>query len=372
MLIPKLIGLNSRDSKASAGLRFSTKTAARFLFTETAARFRVGVATAFAVVSLLGLFCHTTVGQKAPDNAKIVQIAQPVATPAEDARYRIGPGDVLAILVRKAPELSLEAVRVDQRGMIRIPMIEGEIQAACRTENELGSQIATLYLEYKKAPNVDVFVREFQSRPVAVIGAVNAPGQFRLQRQVRLLELLSFAGGPSVAAGRTINVIHTGGPNVCGEPEAAAGTGISERMAIYRLNETLAGSAISNPFVMPGDMVSIPEADQVFVVGDVVSPRPISLKDKPITVSRAVAMAGGPQRDSKTSRIRIIRQTADGTGRQEIFVDLKAIEKQKSEDVMLMPNDIVNVPSSAGKSLLQALQGAIAPAISQGTIRAIP
>src|SRR5215831_19095327 len=51
---------------------------------------------------------------------------------ANDLRYRIGAGDVLNIQVRKAPELS-GIVRVDQRGMIRIPMIEGDVQAACLT-----------------------------------------------------------------------------------------------------------------------------------------------------------------------------------------------------------------------------------------------
>src|SRR6267142_2564321 len=64
---------------------------------------------------------------------------------ADDKRYRIGPGDVLAVFVRKSPELSLDAVRVDQRGMIRLPMIDGDVSAACRTESELAVQITSLY-----------------------------------------------------------------------------------------------------------------------------------------------------------------------------------------------------------------------------------
>ena len=303
-------------------------------------------------------------------------MASRIATPnasATDARYRIGPGDVLAIIVRKAPELSLEAVRVDQRGMIRIPMIEGEVAAACKTESELASQVTTLYLQYKRNPSVDVFVRDFQSRPVSVIGAVNAPGQFRLQRQVRLLELLSFAGGPSPNAGRIIDIIHTGGPNICEKGAVeSADANLGQELGVLKLNDTLKGKEDANPLVRPGDIVSLPEADQAFVIGHVYAPRAIFLKDKPITVSRAIAMAGGPQRDSKTSRIRIIRQLGDGTTKTEIIVDLRAIEHQQAVDIALMPNDIVDVPSSAGKSILQALQGAIAPALSQSTIRAIP
>jgi polysaccharide export outer membrane protein len=316
-------------------------------------------------------FCMTVVGQQNSAPTATSEVASLKGT-ADDTRYRIGPGDVLAVVVRKAPELS-GAVRVDQRGMIRLPMIDGEVNAACRTESELATVIATLYLEYKNNPSVEVFVSEFQSRPVAVIGAVNTPGQFRLQRQVRLLELLSFAGGPSVAAGRVLNVIHTGGPSVCqhdaSENEAVAAL---QGLGVFKLNDTLKGKEEANPFVQPGDIVSLPEADQVFVVGYVYSPRAISLKDKPITVSRAIAMAGGPQRDSKTSRIRIVRQTADGEKKQEILVDLKAIAREKAEDITLLPNDIVEVPSSTGKIILNALTGAVAPALSQLPVRAMP
>jgi polysaccharide export outer membrane protein len=291
----------------------------------------------------------------------------------DDSRYRIGPGDVLAIIVRKAPELSQEAVRVDQRGMIRIPMIKGEINAACRTESELANQVATLYLEYKNDPSVEVFVREFQSRPVSVIGAINSPGQFRLQRQVRLLELLSFAGGPAATAGRVINVIHAGGPNICEKgPSSEEADANSQGIAVFKLNDTLKGKEDANPFVQPGDIVQLPEADQVFVVGYVMSPRAIPLKDKQITVSRAVAMAGGPQRESKTSKIKIVRQIGDGQAKQEIIVDLGAIQKQKAVDVVLFPDDIVEVPSSTGKIILSALTGSLAPMLTQGAIRAIP
>jgi polysaccharide export outer membrane protein len=291
-----------------------------------------------------------------------------------DTRYRIGAGDVLAIIVRKAPELSSDAVRVDQRGMIELPMIKGQLTAACKTEAELSEQIATLYREFKNDPSVQVFVREFQSRPVAVIGSINSPGQFRLQRRVRLLELLSFANGTSERAGRTVEVIHGSGPDICEKPsgedkDAKPGEGIS----YYKLSEVLKGLDSANPFVRPGDIVNIPEADVVFVYGHVIQPRAIALKDRQVTVSWAIAMAGGPQRDAQTDRIRIIRQASDGSGgKQEIPVNLPAIEKKNAPDIVLLPNDIVAVGTSTTKTILGILQGAVAPAISQGAIRAIP
>jgi len=210
---------------------------------------------------LLTAAAQTAAAQPATESAA-VRIPNKLV-PVDDTRYRIGPGDVLGIVVRKAPELSLEAVRVDQRGMIRIPMIDDEVMAACRTENDLATQIADLYRAYKNFPSVNVFVREFQSRPVSVIGAVNVPGQFRLQRQVRVLELLSFAGGPSAAAGRIIDIIHTGGPDVCGDPNAPEVAAASiDNLGVLQLNDTLKGREGSNPFVKAGDIISLPEADQ--------------------------------------------------------------------------------------------------------------
>jgi polysaccharide export outer membrane protein len=319
---------------------------------------------------LLAIFSMTIAAQQPPSASGASRIDGP-STSVGDTRYRIGAGDVLTIQVRKTPELS-GIVRVDQRGMIRIPMIEGDVQAACRTESELSEQIATLYLQYKKNPSVEVFVTEFQSRPVAVIGAVNAPGQFRLQRQVRLNEMLTFAGGPATRAGRTINIIHTGGPSICRtETEAEKADPVKE-LSFFRLAETMQGKEGANPFILPGDIVAIPEAEQVFIIGHVAAPQAIFLRDKPITVSRAIATAGGTARDASTSRVRIIRQGGDGVSKQEIFVDLKAVLKLQAEDIALMPNDIVEVGGSASKTILGALTGAIAPALTQVPVRMIP
>jgi polysaccharide export outer membrane protein len=328
------------------------------------------------IVAVLILCCYAggsrVSAQQSIGQAPMVKVAdRPAST--DDTRYRIGAGDVLTVVVRKAAELS-GTVRVDQRGMIRLPMIDGEIFAACKTETELASIITNHYLEYKKSPNVDVFVTEFQSRPVAVIGAVGSPGQFRLQRQVRLLELLSLAGGPAPRAGRTVNIIHAGGVNICQmeDPNRTAGTEPGQELVTYLLNDTLKGVEGANPFVRPGDIISLPEADQVFIIGHVMSPQAISLRDKPITISRAIAMSGGPARDAKTSKIRITRQDGDGGAKTQFLVDLSAVLKQKAIDIPLMANDIVEVPSSTGKTILNTLQGAIAPALSQVPVRAIP
>lgn len=290
--------------------------------------------------------------------------------PSMDSRYRIGPGDVLEVRVSRAPELSRDGVRVDQRGMIRMPMWNDDVPAACLTEGELAAAIAKIYLKYKTAPHVDVFVKEFQSQPVAVTGAVKSASNFKLQRQVRLLELLSFAGGPSDAAGQTVQVVHAGGPNLC-DKRSDAGAHELGGLVSYKLEETLRGVPDANPYIRPGDIVRVLEADQVFVVGNVLRPTIIPLKE-PITVSQAIAYAGGTAPSTKKDKVRIIRQTPGSTTKQELFIDLGAIEKRKAEDVALLANDIVDVPISGTKSFLRSLVGTIAPAVSQMPVRVIP
>jgi polysaccharide export outer membrane protein len=311
---------------------------------------------------------------KAQPTVGAIPSSSPAATSVtEDTRYRIGPGDVLSIFVRKSAELSVEAVRVDQRGMIHIPMIDHDVPAACKTESELAADIKTLYLEYKTNPGVEVFIKSYNSQPVAVVGAVDKPGQFQLFRRVRLLELISLAGGQTDKAGRVINVIHAGGPNICAKDAAGnIAKAEAQSLSVFKLNDTLNGLEEANPFIRPGDVISLPEADRVYVVGYVFAPISIALKDKPITVSRAIAMAGGPQRDASTSKVRIIRQTGNGESKQEIAVDLKAILKLKAEDVTLVPNDIVEVGASTSKQLINMLTGTLPAVLSQGVVRAVP
>lgn len=289
--------------------------------------------------------------------------------PKADDRYRIGPGDVLDIRVFNRPQLSREAVRVDQAGVIQMPLIEGDIRAACLTEGELAKEIARLYLKYQRHPYVNVFVKEYSSTPVAVIGAVDKPGRFQLQRRVRLLELLAFAGGQTDRAGARVQLARTGSISTCDAP-AAGGTvasaeesEVSESVFYFNLKDTLRGDEKSNPYVRPGDIVNLPEADEAFVVGNVFKPQAITLKE-PITVGQAIAKAGGTLPATKSNGIRIIRQTPGSTEKKIITVDLAAINKHRAEDVMLQANDIVEVPTSSGKKIMNSILGAITPAFS--------
>lgn len=307
----------------------------------------------------------TTINQKPPG----LPVPRNVISASTADRYRIGPGDVLDIRIVNRPNLSRDNVRVEGDGTIRMPLIEGSIQAACLTESELSKQITTGYLKFYRNAQVDVFIKEYRSTQVAILGQVNDQSRFMLQRRIKLLELLTYAKGPTAQAGQTINVIHSDTAFQCvSDPNKDE---INAGLSSYRLAATLQGDEKANPYLENGDIVTLPEADQVYVVGNVLTPRFILLKE-PVTLTRAIAMSGGLAKDTKKDKIRIVRQEPGSPTKKEIYVDLSAIEKKQAEDIALVANDIVDVPVSGTKSMIRSVVTGLGTSATQMPLRVIP
>lgn len=279
-----------------------------------------------------------------------------------DESYRIGPGDVLDILVSKHTDYSRAGVRVDNNGLIQIPRDDVELKAACKTVREIANEIKDRYRRYLRNPYVYVEVKEFQSQPVAVIGAVNSPGRFQLQRRVKLLELLTFVNGPSERAGGSIQIIRTPQAAMCDStPADSLETATGEILIAYNLMDTLKAEEGANPYVRPGDIIRISDAEQAYMIGAVKSSAPITLKE-PVTLSEAIARAGGLAPEANSEKIRIIRQVKGTTTKTEIVANLKAINKRQQEDILLQANDVIDVPGpSGGKKFLDGLMKTLVP-----------
>jgi polysaccharide export outer membrane protein len=330
-------------------------------------------------LAILLVFCQASIRAQAPSAA--VTTGSTAATQSSgnlisaDAHYRIGPGDVLDVKVFGKPQFDRLAVKVDPRGMIRMPLVKEEIRAACRTEDELAAEVTTVLKEYVRAPEVTVQIKEYQSEPVAVLGAVRSPSRFQLQRRVRLLELITFVNGPAENAGPTIQVVHMGPLASCAASSASSNSenpeSLGSQIDYYKLSETLRGEEKANPYLRAGDVVSIAKADEVYVVGNVVRPTAIGLNE-PLTVSRAIAIAGGTLIDTKKTEIHVIRQTPGTTEKKDIVVNLEAVNRHEAEDLVLVANDIIDVPASGGKRFLRSLLGAVVPTISQLPVKVIP
>src|SRR5688500_14425568 len=150
------------------------------------------------------------------------QAAKDAVINAKEQRYRIGYQDTLEIIVFRHPQLS-GSYAINPDGTIFLPRLDAPILAGCKTELELKNEITEAYKkDYLKNQFVSVRVADQKSQAFGVMGAVQKPGYYYINRKVHLLELLTMAGGPdSELAGTQLIVARTGGSTSCREKTAA-------------------------------------------------------------------------------------------------------------------------------------------------------
>jgi len=116
------------------------------------------------------------------------------ATSPGSATYQIGVQDVIEIVVFKVPELT-RSVQVSDSGTINLPLI-GEMQAAGLTSQEIERELTRrLGVTYLKNPQVNIYVKEYNSQRVTVEGAVRSPGVFPIRGKMTLMQALASSGG---------------------------------------------------------------------------------------------------------------------------------------------------------------------------------
>ena len=282
--------------------------------------------------------------------------------------YLLGPGDVIDVRVFGQPDLNAIA-EVDSDGNISsLPFLETPIRAKCRTEKEIQKDIATAYSKYIKGPQVSVRITERKSRqPATVFGAVRAPTRLVMVRKVRLNEIVAASGGFTERASGTIQILHTE-PVMCPEPgdEAAAAPidGTKVPFEIVKIQDLKTGKIEANPLIRPGDYIIVTEAEPVYITGSVVNPQGVYMRDQ-LTLSLAIAMVGGVRKEAKTSDVRIYRQKPGAKDQEMIKVDLAAIKKNQTPDILLQPYDVVEV-SEAGMFSAKRLPQTLLSGVSCG------
>ncbi|HKC62187.1 MAG TPA: SLBB domain-containing protein, partial [Pyrinomonadaceae bacterium] len=234
-----------------------------------------------------------------------------------------------------------------------LPFIETPIRAQCRTDKQIQKDIIDAYSKFLRKPQISVRVVGRNSRsPATVFGAVAAPTRVQMLRPVRLNEVLTVSGGLTERANGDIQILHTE-PVMCPdpgevvEPLITADGGLSpSTMKVYRWKDLIDGKAEANPIIRPGDIVTVMESKPVYITGSVASPQPVFLREG-YTLSRVIAMVGGPVVGAKSSDIRIYRGEIGSTEMKVLHIDLNAIKKKKSEDIVLQAYDIIEVPKSS-------------------------
>ncbi len=301
--------------------------------------------SALVLLNTISAIGQTPVSTTAPQ-------VQPAVSQLKEERYRIGFQDALEVQVFRHPELN-QRVNVNTNGTINLFRLPEPIVAVCKTERELANDVADAYRkDYLRNPEVNVVTVEQRSRAFNVIGAVDKPGKYMIGRRVRLLELISEAGGPSEKAGTRVAVARMGSNSNCRLNEET--TPVSDDIVVlyFRLNDILEGKA--NMVMSPGDVVSIMDADIVYVYGNVNKQGQVEIKE-PITLTQAIASAEGLKAASDRGKIRVLRQKQGSTDRDEFVYNLDDITKRKVPDPFLEPNDVVAVNVDKTKEIFNSI-----------------
>ncbi len=255
----------------------------------------------------------------------------PAQAPADD-EYRLGIGDVLEVVVFGNDDLSRTST-VQTSGAVTLPLL-GEVVVVELTVPEVKRKLtALLARDYLVDPQVEVKVREYQSRFVTVLGEVNAPGRKALRGRTRLIDALVDAGGFTARASGELLVTRAQGVFPGGEQSlrlrlSSAAPGERERVALELL-------------LRHGDVVNASPKFYVTVDGEVQRPGRYLL-EADLTVSGAISSAGGLTRFGR-QEAKVRRLDPDSGQARVIEVDLKAVRAGKQPDLVLLPNDVVSV-----------------------------
>jgi|GEM_PF-354702 len=250
------------------------------------------------------------------------------------SEYVIGGMDILEINVYQEQDLS-GSFRVSASGYIPFPLV-GDVHVAGLTPPQAQEKLEALLRDgYLKRPQVTVAVKEYRSKGVSVLGAVNKPGAYQLWGgRMTLLDLLSMAGGVSLEEGSKSLILLR--PDAHGETKSIT----------FNLDRLLKeGDAALNVAVQPHDAIYVAKADAIIVYGEVKNPGTYPIEGTSMTVLEALSKAGGLTPLAAPNRTRIIR--VDGNVERTIRVrvgDIIAGERMK--DIALQPGDVIVVPES--------------------------
>jgi polysaccharide biosynthesis/export protein len=270
--------------------------------------------------------------------------------PAQSPTYTLGPDDQVAIHVLDAEEISENPFRIDMRGNINVPLA-GRVHASGLSVEQLEATLTARLKDYLQEPVVTVSVSEFRSHPVSVLGAVNNPGVHQIRGRKTLFEVISEAGGLKNEAGNAIKITRRkeyGPIPLAGATPDPSGEFSVAEISVKSVME--ARNPKENIQVEPNDVISVPRAELVYVIGAVKRAGGFVLSEREqISVLQALSMAEGLDRVAAASNARILR-AAGGVNRTEIPVDVRQILTGKTRDVPMQANDILFIPTSAAKS----------------------
>ncbi len=272
--------------------------------------------------------------------------------PPTPTGYILGPNDQISVSVNEfADEFGEKTFRIDPSGDVSLPVI-GHLHAIGLTIRELEDEARAALVHELKNPQVAISLAAYGGQTVSVLGAVNTPGLYQLEGHKTLFQTLSLAGGMLPEAGSEVTVTRDLKWGAIQLPQAVTDTSGRNSIATIRIKTLLTSSNLAeNIQIFPGDTVSVPPTERVFVVGSVKMPGAFPLNGhETMSALQVVSLAEGVTRTAALDKVKILRVASGSPTRSEIPVNLKLLMAGKGPDVQLEPDDILFVPNSSAKS----------------------
>lgn len=252
------------------------------------------------------------------------------------SNYLLGPGDRVEIKVYRNDDLNFTFM-IDPSGKISYPLL-GDVQAAGLTVFELRDYITKGLSKFFKNPQVMVTLTVYQSNRITVLGGVTNPGVISIDRQPRVLEVISRSGGFGSTADKS---------NVIVIRKLQTGSTVLN----LNLKKALQGDKTQDILLMKDDIVYVPpDTNKLIVLGEVKNPGTVTLdreySESSMLLLDVITKVGGFGSDADKTKVVIIRK--DG-GIKRFNLKKVVNEGDFSQNAMVQKGDIVFVPKSEQK-----------------------
>lgn len=287
--------------------------------------------------------------------------AKPKCSDQIHSTYLLGPDDQLEISGPELTESANKPLSIDDQGDVQVPLV-GRVHVAGLTPQGAEQKLNKELSKYIREPQVVVRVTEVRSQPVSIIGAVNTPGVHQVQGHKTLMEMLASAGGLRQDAGYSVRITRQREWGCIPLPGATLDPSGQFSVAELNLKKIMeAKDPTENIQILPRDVISVPKADMVYVIGDVRRSGGFILGEhQTISVLQALSLAEGLNSTADSRHSKILRLKRDADQREELPVDIKSLFKGKTQDVAMQADDILFVPgSTAKKTALRAIEAAV-------------
>ncbi len=329
---------------------------------------RLMVTTKVVPIGLALFFGVVSAGAQGPSSAESDELKAKCGS-AVRSTYLLGPDDQLDISGPELSEGGYKPVRVDSDGDIQAPLV-GRVHVSGLTVQETEQELNKVLSRYIRHPQAVVTVAEVRSQPVSVLGAVNTPGVHQVQGHKTLLEMLALAGGIRSDAGYSVRITRQLEWGCIPLPKAELDPSGHFSVAELNLKRIMeAKNPEENIQIFPHDVISVPKAEMVYVIGEVKRSGGFVLGEhQTISVLQVLSLAEGLNGTADARHARILRLKRDADQREEMAVDVKDVLNGKKADIALRADDILFIPGSTGK---KAALRAVEAAIQTGTGMAI-